>query len=255
MTSPGNAQWPERPPDDKDRVIKELSEEKNSLLKIISHDIRGPFNQMFALLQLLELESKEISSSYSAYFDKMYLAVIDGMEMIRNLHDARSIDNGNIPLNFRPVGFQAVILQSIRNFGILSRIKNITIVFNPAEPDREINTDKVLLGKVFDAVLSNAVKFSPPGSTVSVKVMREQGEVQAEISDEGPGLKENEIQDIFKKYQKLTPRPTLGEHTTGLGMYIAKAFTGMLGGVTHVSGTAKGGLCVQITLKDRIQDE
>jgi K+-sensing histidine kinase KdpD len=246
---------PEIPPDDKDRVIKELSEEKNSLLKIISHDIRGPFNQMFALLQLLELESKEISSSYSTYFDKMYLAVIDGMEMIRNLHDARSIDNGIISLNVKPAGIHAVIRQSIRNFSILSRIKKITIVFNPPEPDMEIDTDKVLLGKVIDAVLSNAVKFSPPGSTVSVKVSRDQGEVQAEISDEGPGLKDNEIQDIFRKYQKLTPRPTMGEHSTGLGMYIARVFTGMLGGVIRVSGIATGGLRVQISLKDRVQEE
>ena len=66
----------------KDSLIEELTREKASLLKIISHDIRSPFNRMFALLQLLELEFKEITPDQKKYIDQMYRSVFGGMEMV-----------------------------------------------------------------------------------------------------------------------------------------------------------------------------
>ena len=73
---------------EKQKIIEKLQKENQSLLKIISHDIRAPFTQLFAMMQLLDLENgDEISPSQRHYFDRMYHSLANGMEMVKNLQD------------------------------------------------------------------------------------------------------------------------------------------------------------------------
>ena len=76
--------------------LKQLKDEKYHLLKLVNHDIRSPFNRIFALLQLFEMESGEVSDQQKEYLDSMYLSILSGLEMIQNLRDMREIDAENI---------------------------------------------------------------------------------------------------------------------------------------------------------------
>lgn len=244
MKNPSNSPGAE----DEKTVIQNLTDEKNNLLKIISHDIRGPFNQMFALLQMFEMESGDLTDTQKDYIDRMYRAVLGGMEMIRNLHDARSLDNGNITLNPEPVEIKKLIRTSVRNFSIQCRIKGSKVIYNDSGPDVTISTDKILLGKIFDNVLSNALKYSEPGSEVMIGSTQEGGKNIISVKDQGPGLPAEELNRIFSKFQKLTPKPTLGEATTGLGMYLVREFSDMLNAEITVANNTGKGLEVRIII-------
>jgi signal transduction histidine kinase len=230
-------------------IIKNLTEEKNNLLKIISHDIRAPFNQMFALLQMFEMEFNNISDNQQEYINRMYRAVLGGMEMIKNLHDARSLDNGNITLNPEHFSLRKQIQNSVRNFTIQCRIKDAKIQFDESDPDVEINSDRILLGKVFDIILSNALKYSVPGSQVKVRLSTSESRSVVSFKDQGPGLSEEERKLIFSKFRKLTPKPTMDEATTGLGMFLALEFSKMLKIDIRVENDPEGGLLVKVTME------
>jgi len=168
--------------------------------------------------------------------------------MIKNLHDARSLDNGNITLNPEKISIKKIIQQSVRNFKIQLRIKNINIEINDSGPDAEIIADKILLGKVLDIVLSNAIKFSEQGKKITIGNFVDGDKLVIKINDQGPGLSTEELTQIFNKFQKLTPKPTLGEATTGLGMYLAQIFMKMMKGEIEVERNPVKGLMVQIKI-------
>lgn len=237
---------------EKQRVIDQLTEEKNSLLKIISHDIRAPFNQMFALLQLMELEVENVTLEQKNYLDKMYHSVIGGMEMVKNLHDSRAIDQDKISVRIEPVNISMLLKQAIRNFSIQARLKATEIDLDDRLDNLSVHTDGILVKKIIENILSNAIKYSENGSSVRITARAEDGGPVISITDQGPGLKEEEISHITEKFRKLGPKPTQGEGTTGLGMYLAEKFAELINGSLLVKNADKKGLEVILRLPDKI---
>jgi signal transduction histidine kinase len=101
--------------------------------------------------------------------------------------------------------------------------------------------DRQILGQILDNLVSNAVKFSPRGKTIHVRVDRRQGRVRLEVRDEGPGLTEQDRERLFKRFARLSARPTGGEGSTGLGLSIVAKLAELLGArITCESEPGKG---------------
>ena len=88
----------------------------------------------------------------------------------------------------------------------------------------------MLLERIVRNLVSNAVKYSPRGKNIWVKVYRVENHVRAEIRDEGPGISVEDQKRLFGKFARLTARPTGGEHSTGLGLAIVKRLVGSMKG-------------------------
>ncbi len=90
--------------------------------------------------------------------------------------------------------------------------------------------DKNYLTQVFENLLSNAIKFSPRDKDVWIRVKEINGEIWVYFIDEGPGIEKDEMNRLFGKYQRLSAKPTGGEHSTGLGLSIVKKYVDVMGG-------------------------
>ena len=105
--------------------------------------------------------------------------------------------------------------------------KNQTIELN-AELSLVVEGDEEKLREVFENLVSNAVKYSPRGARIEVvgKCIKSKPDsqscVQIMVKDEGQGLNEDDKQKLFGKFQRLSAKPTAGESSTGLGLYITK---------------------------------
>jgi signal transduction histidine kinase len=84
--------------------------------------------------------------------------------------------------------------------------------------------DAKLLREAFDNYVNNAIKYTPPGGSVTVtcRPLPADGQIEFSVQDTGPGLSPEDQARLFRKFQKLTPRPTGGESSTGLGLSIVK---------------------------------
>ncbi len=228
--------------------LQKLKDEKYHLLKLINHDIRSPFNRLFALLQLLELDSTDLSDQQNEYLDSMYLSILSGLEMIQNLRDMREIDAGHIEITTAEVLLDDLIIGSIRTFSKQCEIKKITI--NPGKEGEgiKVNTDGYYLQRVIENVLSNAIKFSKEGKEVLVKSRIQDSSIQVEIQDFGEGIKPAEEPMLFTKFKKLSSFATGGEGSLGLGLYNAMSFMKMMKGTIEINRNNQLGTCFIISV-------
>ena len=84
--------------------------------------------------------------------------------------------------------------------------------------------------QVFENLVSNAVKYSPPGKKIFVRLKAEAGVVRFEVEDQGPGLSKEDQKKLFGKFARLSAKPTGGEHSTGLGLSIVKRLVEAMNG-------------------------
>ena len=234
---------------EKQKIIEKLLKENQSLLKIISHDIRAPFTQLFAMMQLLDLENDDIKPSQRHYFDRMYHSLASGMEMVKNLHDIRSLDQDQINVVKEDVSIIPLIEKVVQSFKKLAGLKSIHISLAKGSLNPELKTDSYLLEKILSNVLSNAIKYPEDGTEVKVKLEQRGEEIIIIIEDGGPGIPESELPMIFERYTKLSPKPSMGESTTGLGMYLAKNFVELIDGKLEITNISdNGGLRARVSL-------
>lgn len=234
--------------EEKKNLIEELKEEKASLLRVISHDIKSPFNQLFALIQLFELEDENLGERQKEYIDKMYHAVISGIEMIQNLQDFRSIDEHNLQVSMEKLDAGNMLKKLVTRYQIQARLSKVRIHYHLNPESFIIHTDEILMLKVLEKILSNAIKYSDPGSTVEIEAEQAASEIHFRIKDEGPGLTRDELSFIYEPFRTLSTKPTTGGGTTGLGMFIARKIADILGARLTVKPRRKTGLEVSLTI-------
>ncbi len=210
--------------------LQELKDEKYHLLKLINHDIRSPFNRLYALLQLLELDSGDITPRQNEYISSMYLTILSSLEMIQNLKDMREIDAGKVEIIFSEADPDELIRNAIRSFSKQEELKKIHIKYAPTYSAPAIISDAYYLQRVIENVLSNALKFSRSEKEITVDLKQTNGLCQIGVRDFGEGIKSSEATMLYNKFQKLSSFATGGEGSLGLGLYNAQYFARLLGG-------------------------
>ncbi len=231
--------------------IEQLKDEKYFLLKLINHDIRSPFNRVFALLHLFELESEGATEQQKEYIDSMYFSILSGLEMIQNLRDMREIDAGRIQVDAHEFDLINTIYKAIRSYSKQIELKKLNLITELPPDAIMTDTDEYLLQRVLENVLSNAVKFSKNGKDIIVSLQQKNKDILIEIQDMGEGIKQNEEHLLFEKFKKASSVATGGEGSLGLGLYNARFFIEKLNGEITLNRNGKPGTSFIIRLPQK----
>jgi Signal transduction histidine kinase len=230
------------------KQLEELFQERHQMLSVVSHDLKGPFNRVFALIQLMNLSQENLSEEQKDYLGKIHQIVVDGLGMIRNLLDNRRLEAKGIDLVPERLNMSAIVGSLVKNSKALAQKKKINLVFE-APPQVWVMTDKLYVNRVFENLISNAMKFSPADKSVFVKVTELENEVEVSVRDEGPGISAEDQTKLYQKFQQLTARPTGGESSTGLGLSIVKSFLDKLEGTIQCTSEIDRGAMFSVRLK------
>jgi two-component system sensor histidine kinase/response regulator len=228
-----------------------LLREKQQLILLVSHDLKGPFNRIFALMQLLEM-SGNYSDEQKEYLGKMYQIVGDGLNMVRNLVDVRRLEERGVDPHPERIDL-AYLIKSIANqYRVAAGKKKITLHVDA--PERlEFLIDKNYAARITENMLSNAIKFSPAQKNVFVELSRENdGFISITVRDEGPGISHEDQQKLYLRFQKLSARPTGGESSTGLGLSIIKMLATSMGGEISCKSELEKGATFRVRLPEMI---
>ena len=143
-------------------------------------------------------------------------------EMVQNLLDANRIERGEMKLNLAPADLGPVLRSVVEAYRPRATAKQQTIHLQCGKTPVTVLLDPSVIVQVLENLVSNAVKYSPPGKRIFVRLKQEAGAVRCEVQDEGPGLSAEDQKKLFGKFARLSAKPTGGEHATGLGLSIVK---------------------------------
>lgn len=214
----------------KNEELIKLNEEKNSLVGIVAHDLRSPLASIMSGIQLIKMQPELTRAELEQVLNPMEELLNKQLSMIARILDTEAIDSGKSNLKLQKLNVNAVIEKSLPQYKKLAESKAITIRSVLAPNLLIAKADPGYLEQVLDNLVSNAVKFSPPESVVII--LSEVGDDVARIGvkDYGPGISPTEQKKLFRKFNKLSAKPTAGESTTGLGLSIVKRFVDDMNG-------------------------
>jgi two-component system sensor histidine kinase EvgS len=212
----------------RDRLAR-LNEEKSGLMRMAAHDLRNPIT---ALLLGIDLLRGADPRDQESALDRMTAQVHQMLHLVRNLLDVQALEAGTRRLHPERLVLAEVARESLATLEAAARRKAIRIDLDGIPPALAVLADRGALHQICDNLVSNAVKYSPPGTTVRLAATPSADGRTALLSviDEGPGVRPDEMPRLFEKYTCLSARPTAGESSTGLGLSIIRELVQRLGG-------------------------
>ncbi len=226
--------------------LDDLSREQNHLMTIVSHDLRSPLNKALGLIQFLPYDG-DINEAQKQCINMIEKVLEEGRKLIDDILiiNAQEADAGG--LEIKTIDMNIWTLSLIEHFKPIADKKSIAIHFEAVKPC-VIKSNEGNLMRIVDNLLSNAIKFSHPNTNVYVLLQIEDNRCQLSVKDEGQGMSEQDQQLMFKKFQKLSAKPTGNEASTGLGLSIIKALVNQLQGDILVKSELDKGTTFTISL-------
>lgn len=226
----------------KNAELERLNEQKDRLVGMAAHDLRNPLGVIQAYAEfLLDGLGPEAEPRHLDFLRAIESSSHFMLRLVDELLDLTAIESGRVALELEEVELLELLEYAVGLNRVLADEKEVTIALDTAgcPPDRAVRLDEAKLRQVLDNLLSNALKFSPAGSTVEVRGSLDQGVVTIEVEDEGPGIPEDEIEDLFEPFSRTSVKAPGGEANTGLGLAITKRIVDAHGGeITAENGVA-----------------
>ena len=206
--------------------LAHLNNEKTDFLGIAAHDLRNPLSAIIGFASILENHDAPRVQHTAGIISK---AGNQMLQLIKDLLDANAIEQGHYASDIHPHELRDLVATSIEHNQHSAEHKGTELALQDG-PACWAEADSQAALQVLDNLVSNALKYSPPGSRVSLQVrpMGEWSEVC--ICDRGPGISEADQQKLFRKHTTLSARPTGGESSVGLGLSIVKRLAEAMGG-------------------------
>jgi signal transduction histidine kinase len=206
--------------------------EKNQLLGMAAHDLRNPLGIIVGVADLLsdqlgdsslETENRDLLSRVGRSAEYM-------RSLIDEILDYTMVEAGRLDLQFESVDLADLIRQNLRFNTMLANKKGISLRFDCAAVLPPLRLDSRRIQQVLDNLISNALKFSPSGTTVTVNLHAGNKEVTLSVADQGRGISADELENLFKPYRRSRTGGTANEKSFGLGLAIVRRIVEAHGG-------------------------
>lgn len=219
--------------------LEELNHEKDMLMNIVAHDLKSPLARILGLANLIKME-KNLSTSQQEYLQLMTDVTQSNLDLITDLLDVNALhEESKIP---HPVEFDlgSLLGERIVYFQYSSTHKKIDLSYTH-NLENQIRSNPGYFVRIIDNLVSNSIKFSKPGSSVTVSGTLTDDIFSLSVKDNGPGFSDEDKRMLYQRFKKLSARPTAGESSNGLGLAIVKTLVDRLHGeIALISEPGKG---------------
>ena len=217
--------------EEKNLSLHELIEMKNELLGMASHDLRNPLASIRGYSGFLLKKGDALSEDTRTDFLKIINTASGNiLGLLNDLLNLSAIESGRLTLNLQLGNLRELIEERVHLYTHLALEKKIKLKVN-CQNVATVLFDSPRIGQVLDNLLTNAIKFSPIGGVIKITSESGNGCVRVSVMDEGPGIKDKELKNLFQPFKKLSSNPTGEEKGTGLGLAIAKKMVELHHGV------------------------
>ena len=221
--------------DEQNQQLAALNTEKNELMSIVAHDLKNPIG---AVRSMAELIAAEQTLKPQMVAENIINTANRMLGLVGNLLDLNRLESGAKVYHCVEIDVAPFIDTTMWQYRHAAEVKNITFHYSAEAPHTLAIADEQAILQIVDNLISNAVKYSPQGKNVFIRIKNGtsgasqtdsrkqvssgQAAIRIEVQDEGEGISHEDMKRLFGKFARLSAQPTGGEHSTGLGLSIVK---------------------------------
>jgi len=204
----------------RNQELRRQEKARGELTRMLIHDLKGPLSEVIANLDIL---SYSVGQPEKDFVESAQIGCERAVRMAENLGTIGKIEDGKLELLKGEIRPALLLQEAISGVRGLAKLKQVELISEAAEDLPPISLDRVLILRVLQNLLMNALSYAPPASTITVGCRPDNSgnRLEFQVTDQGPGIPESERLEIFEKYVRLKHRqnPQTG---TGLGLYFCK---------------------------------
>lgn len=220
----------------KQRLLKEKedfrkkNDEIHTYMANVVHDLRSPVASIYMISELLESDLTEINDSERMLIITIRKTSTVMLDRICCILDNSRLEKGIDPDKIIVANPFEYLVSAVKKHEIFAIEKNITIDLLVEKELPDTYFDKDALDSVFCNLISNAIKYSMPDTTITISNSLENNKIKFYFKDQGLGMTSEDLKKVFGQFAKLSARPTGNEGSSGLGLSIVKKFVELMGG-------------------------
>jgi len=231
--------------------LSKANQAKNRFLGMAAHDLRNPLASIRGIAEFMrEGALGPLNADQLDLIETIHGASTSMLDMVNELLDVATIESGELKLNRGPHDLAELVSKSVAMINREAGKKGTNVVVEKTAGAVKAQIDLAKMKQVVDNLLSNGVKYSPPGSIITASVTRDdaKGTCSFSVRDQGPGIPDNERDKLFKDFSRLSSQPTGGEKSTGLGLAICRKIVDAHQGTIVAENLPQGGCEFRVTL-------
>lgn len=230
-------------------ALERASRDKTTFISTISHELRTPLNGIVGLSRIL-LDT-DLTGEQERYLKTIHVSAVTLGNIFNDIIEMDKMERRKIQLDNQPVDFTGFLADLENLSGLQAQQKGLHFVLEPTLPlPHKVITDGTRLRQILWNLISNAVKFTPQGGNVNVRVRYDEGNIlHFEVEDSGIGIPEAEQDKIFAMYYQVKDsqggKPATG---TGIGLAVSRRLARNMGGDICVSSLPGKGATFTLTV-------
>lgn len=222
---------------------KELNEIKSRFVSMASHEFRTPLSAILSSAALIaKYPNTDDQPRREKHVGKIRESVIHLNELLEDTLSLGRIEEGKVHVHPEKISLPTFAQETADE--VQGLLKPGQILHPDVQTGLEVISDKRLLKHIFVNLLTNAIKFSPAGTTIGWKLRQQDGQIMAEVADQGMGIPEEDKPYLFSSFFRA--RNVTNIQGTGLGLHIVKRYVDMLHGEIGVESELNKGTTIYI---------
>lgn len=227
--------------------LKSLEELRMNFLSTVSHELRAPLTPVIGYANTLQRRWDTLTDDERADFIDRIVRNSERLDsLISELLDFARLETGNLGVSITKVPLGQEVSTVISNLSEQLAGHQVEVGLTDG---LAVHADPRLLAHIIENLLTNAAKFSPPGSKIVIDAQKSEGDVVVSVADEGPGIADEEREKIFQRFYRVKDPHGAERGGTGIGLAIVAEFTKAQGGKAWVEPRPGGGSIFKVALK------
>lgn len=226
---------------DQNQELSELNHEMETVLQVVTHDLRTPLAKIKMLGEMVNESEKSILKKESIVkLGKINLAIGEAENLIGGILELKNLNEGGVMSEPEVYDFKASLASIINQYKIPIAKKELKLNISH-QGETTVVLDRKMVNRIIDNLLSNAIKFSNSKSNIWIKSETKDNKLFLSIKDEGPGFTSLDLQNIFKKFAKISNKPKIWGTSHGLGLFITNKLVLQMNGSIKVNSSEGNG--------------
>lgn len=237
---------------DANAELRRLDKLKTLFFSMAAHDLRGPLSVIHGFARLLQRGRSRPDGADAAvvtdYVDTIAVQAAWLDTVIHNILDLGALEKGELALQLRATDIGRIVQQTADYLRDLARLHELTLTTSVAPTPLLCRADPTRITQVLHNLISNAVKYSPPGGHIAVSAAENGAHVEFTVHDTGRGIAPEQLPHIFELYYRTPDAQAQPARGTGLGLFIVRSLVEAHGGTVDVASTVGVGSIFTVRL-------